>query len=93
MGECVKVDEFLMPWTVDADPFAGKLWAALEGKIRLYESLLRHARTCGLSDDDIVAALAEAWRTAKAKKARGEFEGTGAKSVFFATIRTLRGAA
>lgn len=92
-GECVKVDELLMPWSAEVDSLCGKLWSAMEGKIRIYEALLIHARSCGRSDHEIEVAIAEAWQAAKAKKARGEHQGTGAKTVFFATIKALREAA
>jgi hypothetical protein len=92
-GECVKVAEFLMPWSADADPLCGKLWSAMEGKIRIFENLITHARSCGRSDHEIETALSQAWQAAKAKRARGEYEGTAAKTVFFATIKALRKAA
>jgi hypothetical protein len=90
-GECVKVDERLMPWSADADPLCGKLWSVFEGKIRIYEALLTYARSCGRSDDEIEDAMSQAWQAAKARKARGEYEGTGVKAVFSATVRALRG--
>lgn len=92
-GECTKVDELLMPWSVGVDPLAGRLWSAMDGKLRMYEALVTHARSCGRSDSEIEAAVFEAWQAAKDKKARGEYSGTGAKTVFFATIKRLREAA
>jgi hypothetical protein len=89
-GECVNVEESLMPWSADADPFVGQLWAAMEGKLRMYESLIIHARTCGRPDTEIVAAISEAWKVRNAKKARGEYQGTGARTVFFDTIKALK---
>jgi hypothetical protein len=92
-GKCVKVDEFLTPWSGDADPLVGKLFSAMDGKIRIYEALLKFARSCGRSDKEIEAAVSLAWQAAKAKKARREFEGTAARTVFFATINALKEAA
>lgn len=90
-GKCVSVDVALMPWAGDADPLCGRLWAALDGKMRMYENLLKHARSCGLPDDEIIAAISANWKLAKEKRANGNYDRTGTKAVFFDTISTLKG--
>jgi hypothetical protein len=90
-GKCAVVDEYLAPWAGEADPMVGDIYAAMGGKIRIYESLLKHARSCGRTDSEIVAALAANWRAAKERKARGDYTRVGSKDVFFDTIKALRG--
>jgi hypothetical protein len=91
-GKCVCVDENLMPWSGDVDPLCGQLWAALDGKMRMYEALLKHARGSGRADKEIVAALSANWRAAMERKARKDFNRVSAKAVFFDTIKELSNA-
>jgi hypothetical protein len=88
--QCINVDELLLPFQRETDPLCGRLWATFDGKIHLYEGFLKHARSCGYSDDEIERACTDRWQEAKAKRARGEHRGTSAKAVFFAAIASLK---
>jgi len=90
LGQCAVVDKNLMPWTADADPLCGQLWSALDGKMRMYESTLKFARSCERPDDEIVAALCANWKAAKQRKARKDYDRVGTKSVFNDTINGLK---
>jgi hypothetical protein len=86
-GECNARE--LLPWQVETDPLVGQLYAASGSKLRVYENMLVGMRKLA-TDEEIISLFRAEWQDAQNRKARGDFSGTGARSVLERVRYTLK---
>jgi hypothetical protein len=70
----------LLPWQIETDPLVGHLYAVTGGKLRIYENMLIGMRKLA-TDEEILALFKTEWQEAQNRKARGDWSGTGARSI------------
>jgi hypothetical protein len=83
----------VLVWEAETDPFVGKIYAVLEGKVRLYENWVIAIRKCA-PDDEILRNMRLAVDATKAKlKVNGKLTDSAAKDCFWKVHRHLRSVA
>ncbi len=86
-NKCCERD--LLPWSGDADPFIGKLWAAAGGRFRAKPHFLLGVRKYG-TEEEILAVFNEELEAAKVKRMSGDKYLTAPSQCFYRVYMKLK---
>src|SRR5262249_19994871 len=87
-GKCTVRE--LLPWQGDADPLLRQIYGIAGGRIYLKPHVLPGLRKLGVSDDLIVSIFTKNMDAARARRGKGNYNGTSPKQILWQTFNFIK---